>query len=419
MRSTTPQGDAKAAWQVTHEALEAHAKNRARLDFEEGRLLLAARRAEVHRHFGYGSFVEYVEGLLGHAPRVTHDKLRVAEALEGLPALSRELHGGTLRYSQARELTRVATAETEEIWLKEAQGRTAREVEKLVSGRRPGSLPNSPVEPAQQRRVLRFDVSGETLASFREAVAQLQRTAGEHLDDDATLLLLARHVLGGPVDDGRANYQIALDVCEDCQRTRQLADGEPIDVSRTITAMAGCDAQRLPSAHVGAAEQDLPVQATPRARAAQDVPPAVRREVLRRDRHRCRVPGCSHARFVDIHHIETKAEGGDHEPSNLVILCGAHHRAIHEGTLIVTRTTGHELSFQHADGTRYGASPSAELSLVQMRAFQALRSLGFGEGEVRRALDETRRDAGAHATLEHLLRHCLDQLTARACQRAS
>src|SRR5690606_28624823 len=131
------------------------------------------------------------------------------------------------------------------------------------------------------------EVSGETLASFREAVAKLQRDAGEHLDDDATLLLLARHVLGGPVDDGRASYQIALDVCESCQRARQLADGEPIDVSPTVTAMARCDAQRLPNAHMGANSKKSLVS----ERATQSVPPKVRREVLRRDRHRCRVPG--------------------------------------------------------------------------------------------------------------------------------
>ena len=168
------------AWEVTHEALELHAKQRALLDFEEGGLLLAARRADVHRHFGYGSFVEYVERLLGYSPRVTHDKLRVAEALERLPELSRALRDGTLNYSQARELTRVATPQTEKIWLNFAQGRTARGVEKLVSGRRPGSLPDGPADPSLQRQVLRFEVSGETLASFREAVAKLQRDAGEH-----------------------------------------------------------------------------------------------------------------------------------------------------------------------------------------------------------------------------------------------
>ncbi len=407
-------GEAKVAWRVTHEALAAHAKQRAGLDFEEGKLLLAARRAEVHRHFGYGSFVEYIERLLGYAPRVTHDKLRVAEALEGLPETARELEEGSLRYSQVRELTRVSTAETERIWLNCAQGRTAREVEKLVSGRRTGSLPDSPVDPSQRRHVLRFDVSGETLASFREAVAQVQREAGQHLDDDDLLLLIARHVLGGPVDEGRASYQIAVDVCEDCQRARQLADGEHVDVSPAVVSMADCDAQRLPGAHVGANHL---ARESP-ARAAQDVPPAVRRAVLRRDRHRCRAPGCTHARFVDVHHLKTREECGDHDPQNLVTMCGAHHRAIHEGTLMVTMGEGNELLFEHADGTPYGAAPSAAASSVCTRAFQALRGLGFREGEIRVAIAEAQRDGADDTPLDQLLRHCLERLTARACRGA-
>lgn len=423
MLSTTQGGDAKVSWQATHEALEAHAKQRAGLDFEEGVLLLAARRSEVHRHFGHGSFVEYVERLLGYAPRVTHDKLRVAEALEGLPETARELREGSLRYSQARELTRVATAETETIWLKHAQNRTAREVEKMVSGHRPGSLPDSPVDPAQQRHVLRFEVSGETLATFREAVAQVQREAGEHLNDDATLLQLARHVLGGPSDEGRASYQIALDVCEDCQRARQLADGGLIDVSPAVAEMASCDAQRLPHAHVGADSQlesrAQPTDRAPRKRASQDVPPSARREVRRRDRRRCRVPGCTHARHLDLHHLHTKADGGGHDPQNLVSVCGIHHRAIHEGTLTVRRNESNEVVFSHADGTPYGGAPSAASSLVYTRAFQALRGLNFGEGEVRRTLDEAQRALGRDASLDQLLRHCLERLTARSCSRAS
>ena len=49
---------------------------------------------------------EYVERLLGYAPRVSHDKLRVAEALEQLPETASRLRDGSLKYSQVRELTR-------------------------------------------------------------------------------------------------------------------------------------------------------------------------------------------------------------------------------------------------------------------------------------------------------------------------
>jgi HTH domain found in ParB protein len=262
MTASSERVGSDTSWQTTHERLVQLARERAGLDFEEGRWLLAARRAAVHRELGYGSFTEYVERLFGYAPRVTHDKLRVAAALQRLPALSDRLGEGELSYSHARELTRVATPETEQKWLEAARGRTVREVEKLVAGRRPGSLPGAPSDSKLERHVLRFEVSGETLASFREMVAQLRHEAGEHLEDDAVLMLVARRVLGGPTDEGRASYQIALDVCEQCQRARQVADGDTVEVSRAAREMAHCDAQQIPIAHVGMNETAAMPRAT-------------------------------------------------------------------------------------------------------------------------------------------------------------
>lgn len=70
-------------WQQVHEVLTRLARKRAGLDFEEGQWLRKAQTARVHERLGYGSFVEYVERLFGYAPRLTLEKLRVAEALEG------------------------------------------------------------------------------------------------------------------------------------------------------------------------------------------------------------------------------------------------------------------------------------------------------------------------------------------------
>ena len=398
------------SWRAAHSALVSFAQERAELDYEEGKLLLAAKRASAHRHQGYGSFGEYVERLFGCAPRVTYDKLRVAEALESLPELARELREGAISFSHVRELTRVATPETERAWLERARGCTVREVEKLVSGRRLGAQPESPAEPALLRHVLRFDVSGETFASFREAVAHLRREAGEHLDDDALLLLLARSVLGGPVDDGRASYQLALEVCEDCQRKRQVADGEAVAVSPAAGEMAHCDAQWVPSAHMGTPSSE---------RATQDIAPATRRAVLRRDRHRCQAPGCMHATFVDLHHVQSRADGGGHDASNLVTLCGAHHRALHEGALVITGSVGSGLKFSHADGSVYGSWAPAPRGLQRERALRALRGLGFGEKEARRALEQTLQQLEPAAELESVLRRSLELLTERALSRSA
>ena len=64
------------------------------------------------------------------------------------------------------------------------------------------------------------------------------------------------------------------------------------------------------------------------ARATQTIPPAVRRQVMRRDRKRCVVPGCTNHRFVDVHHLDPRSEGGGHDPDRLAVLCGSHHRAV-------------------------------------------------------------------------------------------
>src|SRR3954466_12147630 len=93
----------QSEWVVAHAALSRLAQERAAADAQEGRWLLAALRSAVHVHLGFGSFGEYVERLFGYKPRTTQEKLRVAEALEGLPVLERALTEGELSWSAVRE----------------------------------------------------------------------------------------------------------------------------------------------------------------------------------------------------------------------------------------------------------------------------------------------------------------------------
>ncbi len=206
----------ECAWRRAHEALSRLARQRAQADAEEGRWLLVARRSAAHVHLGFGSFGEYIERLLGYTGRSLQEKLRVAEALEELPSLARALETGALGWSAVRELTRVAVADTEQQWLDLAQGKTVRQLEELVAGKRPGDGPDAAMLPAAKRHVLRFEVEPETFALFREAITWLRRRSGDALDDDSALLSMARHVLDGPTDEGRVSYQIALRVCPTC-----------------------------------------------------------------------------------------------------------------------------------------------------------------------------------------------------------
>ena len=377
-------------WRRAHERCQAVARRAAALDREIGRALLDAERACVCVYLGYGGIVEYGDRLFGFTPKVTQERLRVAGALESLPLVDQALEAGRLCYSAVRELTRVAVADTEAEWLEAAAGKAVREIEELVSGHAPGDRPGDRRRPEARRHVLRFEVPADVFALFRQAVGALRKTHGGQLDDEQALAMMARLALGGPDDPGRASHQIVMTVCEQCGQGQQEGRGLMVPVDAEVVERAECDAQRVENGVT-----------------KQDVPPAVRRAVLHRDHGRCRVPGCRSAVFLDVHHVCARADGGSHEPSNLLTLCGAHHDAIHHGALMVDGEADGVLVFRHADGTIYGGAPELTAARQLADAFVALKTMGWKERESRHAVDAVRPHVGAGEPLEAVIRKCL------------
>ena len=84
-------------------------------------------------------------------------------------------------------------------------------------------------------------------------------------------------------------------------------------------------------------------------RKTRTIPSALRRALNARDRG-CRFPGCTHKRFVDAHHIQHWAKGGETKLSNLVSLCDFHHRKVHEGLVCVEVLDDGALRFTQPNG---------------------------------------------------------------------
>jgi hypothetical protein len=66
-------------------------------------------------------------------------------------------------------------------------------------------------------------------------------------------------------------------------------------------------------------------------RAQRFVTPALRRLLDERDAGCCQFPGCPRRRNLHAHHVRHWfAHGGTTDLANLVLLCGFHHRLVHE-----------------------------------------------------------------------------------------
>src|SRR5262249_45892284 len=145
---------ARRNWQEIDRDLRAIAKRRGALDAEEAQLLSAAARDEIWRELGKASLLEYLEEVLGYGPRAAKERVRVALALDEMPELADALAAGELSFSAVRELTRVATRDTERAWIDAARGKNLRELEHAVSGRPPGALPSAPADPVLRPQII-------------------------------------------------------------------------------------------------------------------------------------------------------------------------------------------------------------------------------------------------------------------------
>jgi hypothetical protein len=129
----------------------------------------------------------------------------------------------------------------------------------------------------------------------------------------------------------------------------EIEDGPPIS-AETARRLA-CDSRWQLVA------EDNAGQALGLGRKTRQVPRWLARQLRRRDGG-CRFPGCGRARWLHSHHLRHWAQGGPTDPSNLVTLCGYHHRLLHEGGWRVEGRPDGELRFVHPGGTSLSTRPA-------------------------------------------------------------
>ena len=314
-------------WKRLHERLVELAHQRRVLEAEETDLLVEAEDSRLYRRLGHVSMHEYMEIHLGYSRHASNERLRTARELLGLPALREAYRAGELSFTAVRELTRVATPQTEDAFLEAARGKTSPEIQQLVSGRTRGDTPETPPDPALARTWLRHEVSAEVAAMWQRMRTALADELGHHLDDETLMRTVIARAIEPATTAGVSPpaTQHAVTTCKRCGDAWTIDAGHDTPLTDAEAERALCDAT-----YVGDLENAAPERPT------LTIPRGLRRKVWLRAGGKCEVPGCRARRCLDLHHLKPQCEGGPHTTWNLGLICRGHHHLSHEGKLIIT-----------------------------------------------------------------------------------
>ena len=159
------------------------------------------------------------------------------------------------------------------------------------------------------------------------------------------LVEVARGFLAGgsEVNSSSADhYQVMVHVDEAALREQASPCGcsdYPIESVRRLL----CDTSMIP---VVEDHQGMPLNV---GRKQRVVSPSMKRALRGRDRC-CRFPGCDHQQWLDAHHVKHWIDGGETSMANTLLLCGRHHRLLHEGGFSIHANHNHEWYFRNAAG---------------------------------------------------------------------
>ena len=71
----------------------------------------------------------------------------------------------------------------------------------------------------------------------------------------------------------------------------------------------------------------------------------------------CQAPGCERTHHLHIHHVKPWSQGGTTDPDNLILLCGNHHRGLHEGDFVIIALGKQRFRFQTKAGSELKPAP--------------------------------------------------------------
>jgi len=339
---------------------------------------------------GFGTTAQWLAWRCAMSQRAAREHVRVARALQELPLIHEAFAAGELSYAKVRALTRVATPEAEEELLELARALTAAQLDRAVGCYRRVSAVEAKGLQATAFFGYRWDEDGalffrgrlapedgalllRALEAGRDALREREQEwdeerweriergpAGPHEPRhrpscaDALVAMADAALSASSGEHSSAErYQVVIHI--DSNAPPAVEDG--MSVATETAERISCDSSlvRIVERH----GEPLSI-----GRKTRVIPSAMRRALKARDAA-CRFPGCENRRFVDAHHLQHWAKGGETKLDNLVLLCRRHHQLVHEWGYSVERLGDGDLLFRFPWGGPIASVPRSPPGSVE------------------------------------------------------
>jgi hypothetical protein len=320
---------------------------------ERLRALAAYDEQKLWRRDGATSMTSWLAARYGLGRGTAREWVRVAHALRGLPRIAEAYAGGEISWDQLQPLTKFASTETDEHWAGKAPD--LRPAGLWREARRHARVRNREAADIHRRRYLSLWWDPESPVLYLEGMLGADQGAALQtaLERRSEEIVLAEPPESSPQEARMADALVELVTGGDAENAppatmvvhagAEVLTREEPDRGPWLAETEG--GTRLPSEAVRRLVCDSRIEwvleedgrTVGIGRRGRAVPG----QLLRLLRHRdlgCRFPGCERKRWVQAHHLVHWADGGATNLDNLVLLCHAHHRLIHEGGW---RTSGH------------------------------------------------------------------------------
>ena len=289
-----------------HETALKLCETKRRIESQIVEVLVEIDTSKLYRHFGCTSLFQYCVSQLGLSESVAYSFITVARKISEVPELQAAIQGNELSVSKASRLAPALRRENALEMIDFAKRHSSREIDNEVAKR------------TNKDPMVQLKIKKSTLVKLKRASEVLAQKAGKSVDSVGALEAV--------LEDFLERHDPVRKAARAGERRRVVMSESAARQSQSTKT----NNRELRPVGVG----HSPSKLQPRKKLAA----SLKHQVFQRDNGQCtfrdaKNQRCTNRQWLHIHHIKSKALGGEDTIENLTTLCSNHHDLVHQLSL--------------------------------------------------------------------------------------